>query len=313
MNKNSIILVTGSAGMAGRAVVKELTRQGYLHTILLDKSDCDLLITDNVNEVFDHLHPEYVFHIAAKVGGINANNTQSADFIYENLMMECNVIHAAYRYGVTKLIFCGSACIYPKNTPMPIKEEYFLQGALEETNKGYAIAKIAGVVLCEMYRKQYGCNFISVMPTNLYGEHDNFHLTDSHVLPALLRKFNDAKVNKLPFVEVWGTGKVSREFLYIEDLAKGLIFLMDNYNEPTPINIGTGQDISIMDLIAIIKKTVGYTGEVSWNTTYPDGVLVRKMDVTKINSLGWKAQFSVEEGVQRTYDWFLTHINDIRK
>lgn len=313
MEKDALILVTGRAGMAGSAVVRELINQGYETVIPIDISECNLIDSNQVNTIFAIMKPDYVFHIAAKVGGINANNTKSADFTYENLMMECNVINAARLFLVKKLIFCGSACIYPKNTPMPIKEEYFLSGSLEETNKGYAVAKIAGVILCEMYRKQYGCNFISAMPTNLYGPGDNFHLTDSHVMPALLRKFSDAKTNNEKTVEVWGTGAPRREFLYVDDLAKALVFLMDNYNGVSPINVGTGEDISIKDLVKVIREVVGYTGKVVWNTQYPDGVLERRLDVTKINKLGWQAETDVREGVQRTYEWMVRNWEEMRK
>lgn len=313
MEKESLILVTGSAGMGGSAVVRELIKQEYQGVMPIDVDVCDLTDTVQVNTLFSLLKPDYVFHLAAKVGGINANNTQSADFTYQNLMMECNVIQAAKSFQVKKLIFCGSACIYPKDTPMPIKEEYFLSGKLEETNKGYAIAKIAGVVLCQMYRKQYGRNFISAMPTNLYGPGDNFHLTNSHVLPALIRKFHDAKVNKEDHVEVWGTGVPRREFLYVEDLAKALIFLMNNYEGSDPINIGTGTDIPIMDVIKIIAKVVGYENPVFWNPAYPDGVFERRLDVSKINKLGWKAEVDVVSGIQQTYQWMVDNWENIRK
>jgi len=313
MEKRSLILVTGASGMAGSAVMRELREQGYTNIRGIDKTQCDLTDSIAVNVLFEALRPEYVFHIAAKVGGINANNTQSADFTYENLMMECNVIHAAKVFAVKKLIFCGSACIYPKDTPMPIKEEYFLSGKLEETNKGYAVAKIAGVILCEMYRKQYGCDFISAMPTNLYGENDNFHLTDSHVLPALLRKFHDAKINNLPSVSVWGSGIARREFLYIGDLAKALIFLMNHYSSPEPINIGTGDDICINSLVDLIRKTVGYAGEVKWDTSYPDGVTVRNMDVTKLTLMGWNAETPLPKGIENAYKWFVDNFNTARK
>lgn len=313
MEKDALVLVTGAAGMGGSAVMLELIRQGFTGVMPIDKDVCDLTDTNQVNTLFSLLKPDYIFHLAAKVGGINANNTQSADFTYQNLMMECNVLQAAKLFKVKKLIFCGSACIYPKDTKMPIKEEYFLSGKLEETNKGYAIAKIAGVILCQMYRKQYGCDFISAMPTNLYGPRDNFHLTDSHVLPALLRKFHDAKIQNSPSVEIWGTGNTWREFLYVEDLAKALIFLMENYSEAEPINVGTGTDLRIQDLVKIISTVVDYQGEVKWNTTYPDGVYERRLDVSRINELGWKAEVDVATGIKKTYDWMVEKWNDIRK
>jgi GDP-L-fucose synthase len=313
MNTNSKILITGCQGMAGWAIIRELQSQGFINIIGIDKTDLNLIDTIKVNDYFSKIKPEYVFHVAAKVGGINANNIQSADFIYENLMMECNIIEASRKYNVKKLIFCGSACIYPKNSQQPIVEESLLTGELEYTNEAYAVAKIAGVMMTRMYRKQYGCNFISAMPTNLYGIGDNFHLTDSHVMPALIRKFHDAKLNNLPFVEVWGTGLAKREFLYIDDLAKGLIFLMKNYDGAYHINVGTGKDISIISLIDIIKKTVDFKGDIKWNSNYPDGVLERRLNVTKINDLGWKAEVSVEEGIKKTYEWYINNYTTLRK
>lgn len=313
MENDSIILVTGCQGMTGSAVVRTLLEMGYKNVVGIDRNDCDLTIQDQVWKMFNKVHPDYVFHIAAKVGGINANNTQSADFIYENLMMQCNVIETSRLLSVKKLIFCGSACIYPKDTPMPIKEEYLLTGKMEQTNVAYAIAKIAGVIATQMYRKQYGCNFISAMPTNLYGIGDNFHLQDSHVLPALLRKFHEAKISNSPTVEIWGTGNPKREFLYVDDLADALIFLMNNYNGTSHINVGTGVDIPIREVIIMIANIVGYEGSVTWNTSYPDGVYERRLDVTEINGLGWKAKVNLLEGLTRTYDWFLKNYNYIRK
>lgn len=304
MEKNSKIVVTGCQGMIGWAVVRALQRSGYTNVYGIDKTDCDLRNTQAVNTWFNQNRPEYIFHIAAKVGGINANNKLSGEFIYDNLMIQCNVLEAARKFVVKKLIFCGSACIYPKNTPMPIKEEYFLTGPLEETNIGYAIAKISGVVMCKMYRKQHNCNFISVMPTNLYGMGDNFHLTDSHVLPALIRKFHDAKISGVKSVEVWGTGEIKREFLYCDDLAEALVFLMNTYNGADPINVGTGESIYIKQLVEYIQAVIGFEGTVVWNTAYPDGVTDRRMDVTKINSLGWYAKVKLEEGIKKTYEWF---------
>jgi GDP-L-fucose synthase len=313
MRTESKILVTGGEGMAGGAVTHRLRQVGYKNILSVDKDDCDLRNTEKVNAFFEKHRPEYVFHIAAKVGGIHANDNQSADFIYENLMMECNVIEAARKYEVKKLLFCGSACIYPKFAPQPIEEASLLSSSLEETNIGYAVAKIAGVIMCRMYRKQYGCNFISVMPTNLYGVGDNFHLMDSHVMPALIRKFYDAKMTNKSEVEVWGTGDPRREFLNVDDLADALVFLMLHYDGAEQINVGTGKDIPIKELVQIIKDVVGYEGMVVWNTTYPDGVYERRLDVSKINSLGWYAIVDLKEGIKATYDWFMSNYDFIRK
>jgi GDP-L-fucose synthase len=312
MNKDSRILVTGCQGMAGWALIRNLQKNGYSNVTGIDRVDCDLMYADRIQTLFRVIKPEYVFHVAAKVGGIFANDMKSADFTYENLMMQCNVIEAAKNNLVKKLLFCGSACIYPKHAPNPIPEEALLTGPLEETNKGYAIAKIAGVVMTQMYRKQYGCHFISAMPTNLYGIGDNFHATDSHVMPALLRRFHEAKIFDRPHVEVWGTGKPKREFLYIDDLAEGLIFLMTNYDEVQHINIGTGSDIPVTELVQIIKDTTGYRGEVKWTGSL-DGVLERRLDVTKINTLGWTAKTSLTEGIQKTYRWFINSYDTLRK
>ena len=309
MESNSKILVTGADGMAGSAVVRELRKQGYNNIVAVDRREYNLIDTISVRNLFSKENPEYVFHIAAKVGGIQANNTQSADFIYENLMMQCNVIETTQMYQVKKLLFCGSACIYPKTTPMPIKEEYLLTGLLEETNKAYAIAKIAGVIMCQMYRKQYGCNFIAAMPTNLYGPGDNFNLNNSHVMPALLRKFYEASEK----VEIWGSGKPRREFLYVDDLANALVFLMNKYNQPEPINVGTGIDVSIMELVELIKTTIGYKGQVVYNSDYPDGVFERRLDVSKLYNLGWVANTSLSVGVKQTWDWFIKNKDTIRR
>lgn len=313
MELTSRILVTGARGMVGSALSKMLTGQGYPNVIAIDRCDCDLIDTKAVDSFFKKAQAEYVFHIAAKVGGINANNTQSGRFTYENLMMQCNVIEAARICKVKKLIFCGSACIYPKQSPQPIEEESLLTSALEETNIGYAVAKIAGVTMCKMYRKQYGCNFISVMPTNLYGPGDNFNLLDSHVLPAMLRKFHEAKINNADNVELWGTGAVNREFLYVDDLADALIFLMNNYDDSMHINIGTGWGTPIKGLAELIKKIVGYAGEVLWNTKYPDGVSERRLDVSKINEQGWMSRILLEDGIKRTYKWLVDNYESMRK
>jgi GDP-L-fucose synthase len=312
MEQNNRILVTGCQGMAGWALVRELQRTGYTNVIAVDRTDCDLCNTEKVQNLFKKEQPEFVFHVAAKVGGIYANDLQSADFIYENLMMQSNVIHTAKVYGVKKLLFCGSACIYPKNAEQPIKESALLTGVLEETNKAYAVAKIAGVTMTQMYRKQYGCDFISAMPTNLYGIGDNFNLEHSHVLPALMRKIHDAKLSNSPFVEIWGTGEPRREFLYIDDLAKGLIFLMQNYDNAEHINIGTGQDVEIRELVQILTEVIGYYGEIRW-TVALNGVLQRRLDVSKINDLGWSAKTSLVDGVKKTYQWYVNSFEMVRK
>lgn len=313
MNLESKILVTGCQGMGGWAVVRHLQKQGYTNILGIDRVDLDLLETDKVNRFFEKHKPEYVFHIAAKVGGIHANNTQGADFIYENLMMQCNVMNAAKVNNVKKLLFCGSACIYPKFAENPIQEQSLLTGQLEPTNKPYAVAKIAGVVMTQAYRKQYGCNFISVMPTNLYGINDNFSLENSHVMPALIRKFHDAKIHNLPTVEIWGTGQPRREFLNIEDFADGVIFLMKNYDGHDQVNIGTGKDIQIKILIDYIKEIVGYTGEIRFNTNYPDGVYQRNLDVSVMEEMGWVAKVNLYTGITEMYKWFIDNYNTARK
>jgi GDP-L-fucose synthase len=313
MQKNDKILITGCQGMVGSALIKELRQLGYENVVGIDRDDCDLIDTNKTNILFAKIKPDYVFHIAAKVGGIYANDTQSAEFIYENLMIQCNVIHTAYIERVKKLIFCGSICIYPKLSPQPIKEECLLSGALEKTNIGYALAKITGVIMCQMYRKQHGCNFISVMPSNLYGPDDNFKLMDAHVLPTLIRKFHTAKINNNKSVEVWGTGIAKREFLYVKDAAQALIFLMNNYNDESPINIGTGKITSIKELAEIIKDVVKYDGEIVWNTEYTDGVLERTADISKISTLGWEAKIGLREGIEKTYQWYIYNYDFARR
>jgi GDP-L-fucose synthase len=312
MNKDSKIMVLGKNGLVGSAIIRALKIKGFTNILGVARKDYDLLNPSKVNELMTMHRPEYVFDAAAKVGGINANNKQSADFIRDNLLIQNNVIDACHKFEVKKLMFLGSSCIYPKDCPQPIKEEYFLSGELEQTNIGYAIAKIAGLIMCKMYRKQYGCNFISVMPTNLYGQGDNFNLVDSHVLPAMIRKFHEAKISNAPTVEMWGTGTAKREFLFIDDLAEALIFLMDNYNEVEHINIGTGQDVTIKELAETVKKIVGFEGELVWNTSYPDGTMRKQLDVSKINSLGWKSTTSLEAGIKLTYDWFIKNYNTAR-
>lgn len=302
MEQNDKIYVAGHNGMVGSALVRKLDKQGYENIITRSSSQLDLRDQHAVNNFFEAAKPDYVFLAAARVGGINANNIYRADFLYDNLMIESNVIHASYKNKVKKLLFLGSSCIYPKLAPQPLKEEYLLTGLLEHTNEPYAIAKIAGIKLCDAYRAQYGCNFISVMPTNLYGPNDNYNLENSHVLPALLRKIITAKKNNAPFVEIWGSGKPFREFLYVDDLADACFFLIKSYNEPTLINVGTGKDISIMDLALLIKKITGYQGEIKNDLSKPDGTPRKLMDVSKINSLGWQASFSLEDGIKMVYD-----------
>lgn len=302
MNKDAKIYVAGHRGMVGSAIVRNLQQKGYTNIIFRTSKELDLRHQESVNNFFATEKPQYVFLAAAKVGGIVANNTYRADFIYENLMIEANIIHAAYVNKVEKLLFLGSSCIYPKMAPQPLKEEYLLSGYLEPTNQPYAIAKIAGIELCDSYRKQYGCNFISAMPTNLYGPNDNYDLNNSHVLPALLRKFITAKNNNAPSVELWGTGTPKREFLHVDDLAEACYFLMLNYNEEGLVNVGVGEDISILELAQLVQKIVGYTGEIQLNTSKPDGTPRKLMDVSKINAMGWKASISLEQGIAMVYE-----------
>lgn len=302
MNKQDKIYIAGHRGMVGSAILRALRAQGYSNFLMRTSSELDLRNQQAVSDFFAQEKPDYVFLAAAKVGGIIANNTYRADFIYENLMIQNNVIHQAYVNKVKKLMFLGSSCIYPKLAPQPLKEEYLLTGVLEPTNEPYAIAKIAGIKMCDGYRSQYGCNFISVMPTNLYGPNDNYDLNNSHVLPAMLRKFITAKRNGDTFVTIWGTGSPKREFLHADDLAQACLFLMENYDEEGLVNIGIGDDISILELAELVKKTVGFEGEILTDTTKPDGTPRKLMDVSKLNGLGWKAQITLEQGIQKVYD-----------
>lgn len=302
MEKQAKIYVAGHRGMVGTAILRKLQSEGFENIKTMKSSELDLRNQQSVNNFFEQEKPEYVFLTAAKVGGIHANNIYRAEFIYDNLMIEANVIHAAYKSNVKKLLFMGSSCIYPKMAPQPLKEEYLLSGLLENTNEPYAIAKIAGIKLCEAYRAQYGCNFISVMPTNLYGPNDNYDLNNSHVLPALMRKIIVAKQTNAPFVEIWGSGSPRREFLHVDDLAEACFYLMKNYNELGFVNIGTSKDIAIRDLVFLIKEIVGYQGEVKQDTTKPDGTPRKLMDVSKLTSLGWQASISLEEGIKMVYE-----------
>jgi len=308
MNPKEKIYIAGHRGMVGSAISRRLQKEGFTNIVTRTSAELDLRDQAAVREFFAEETPDHVFLAAAKVGGIMANNTYRAEFLYDNLLIESNIIDAAYRNGVRKLLFLGSSCIYPKMAPQPLKEEYLLTGTLEDTNEPYAIAKIAGIKLCDAYRSQYGCNFISVMPTNLYGPNDNYDLTTSHVLPALIRKFHEAKLNSAPFVTIWGSGKPRREFLHADDLADACYFLMQGYNEPGLVNIGTGEDLEIGELAALIGRIVGYTGEIRHDTSKPDGTPRKLMDVSKLNGLGWKASISLEEGLRRVYEEYQSHV-----
>lgn len=304
MEMTSKIYVAGHRGMVGSAIVRKLQTEGYHNLVLRTSAELDLRNQAGVENFFETEKPEYVFLAAAKVGGILANNTYRADFLYENLMIESNVIHQSYVHRVKKLLFLGSSCIYPKKAPQPLKEEYLLSGYLEETNEPYAIAKIAGIKLCESYRRQYGCDFISAMPTNLYGPNDNYDLQTSHVLPALIRKFVEAKNLNMPTVEVWGTGSPLREFLHVDDLANACLFLMQNYSSTGFVNIGSGLEISIKDLALLIKRTTGYSGELRFDSGKPDGTPRKLMDSSKLKSLNWVPKITLEEGIKKVIGAF---------
>jgi GDP-L-fucose synthase len=304
MEKQSKIYVAGHRGLVGSAIVRNLKEKGYTNIIGKTHLELDLKDQNSVRKFFEEEKPEYVFLAAAKVGGINANNTCPADFIYENLEIQNNVIKVAFDYKVEKLLFLGSSCIYPKMCPQPIKEEYLLSGYLEPTNEGYALAKISGLKMCQFFKRQYGVNFISCMPTNLYGTNDNFDLNSSHVMPALIRKFHEAKVNNEDFVEVWGTGKPLREFLYVDDMADGCVFLMENYDGEEHVNIGTGKEVTIKELAEMIKEVVGFKGKLRFNTEKPDGTPRKLLDVGKLESVGWKYKIELKEGIEKSYEWF---------
>lgn len=306
MHYSDKIYIAGHRGMVGSAITRKLTAAGYNNIITRSSRDLDLRDQFAVAEFFDTVQPDYVFLAAAKVGGIVANNTWRADFLYDNLMIECNIIHHAYRSGVQKLLFLGSSCIYPKLAPQPLKEEYLLSGLLESTNEPYAIAKIAGIKLCEGYRDQYGCNFISAMPTNLYGFNDNYDLQSSHVLPALIRKFHEAKEREEPQVVIWGTGSPLREFMHADDLADACVYLMKNYNGKTPVNVGVGEDVSIIQLAEMIKSLVGFKGRIVLDATKPDGTPRKILDVSKLHALGWRHKISLQEGLRQVYDDYVT-------
>jgi GDP-L-fucose synthase len=304
MDKNSKIYVAGHRGLVGSAIIRALEKNGFTNLIVRTQSELNLINQQAVVDFFNKEKPEYIFLAAAKVGGILANNDFPAQFIYENLQIQNNIIHNAYLSGVKKLLFLGSSCIYPKNCPQPIKEEYLLSGYLEPTNEPYAIAKIAGIKMCQNYNRQYQTNFISVMPTNLYGLNDNFNLKTSHVLPALIRKFYEAKIADKKEAEVWGTGTEKREFLYVDDLADALIFLMNKYDNSKIINIGTGEDLSIKELAEIIKNVVGFNGKIIWDSAKPDGTPRKLLDVSRLNNLGWKNKINLVDGIRLTYEWY---------
>lgn len=314
MHFSDKIYVAGHRGMVGSAIIRKLTAAGYTNLVTRSSRELDLRQQDAVADFFETEQPDYVFLAAAKVGGIVANNTWRADFLYDNLMIECNIIHRAFEANVKKLLFLGSSCIYPKMAPQPLKEEYLLSGYLERTNEPYAIAKIAGIKLCEAYRDQHGCNFISAMPTNLYGPNDNYDLQSSHVLPALIRKFHEAKERNESQVVIWGTGSPLREFMHADDLADACVYLMKHYNDSSPVNVGVGEDISIIQLAEMIKKMVGFEGRIVLDATRPDGTPRKILDVSKLHSLGWRHKISLQEGLKQVYEDFVaTRAKDIKE
>ncbi len=304
MEKNSKIYIAGHKGLVGSAIMRQLVNENFTNIIFRSHTDLDLLNQKEVENFFKEETPEYVFLAAALVGGIEANNNRRAEFIYGNLQIQCNVINSSYLNNVKKLCFLGSSCIYPKLAPQPMKEEYLLDGKLEETNEPYAIAKIAGIKMCKSYNRQFGTNYISVMPTNLYGPNDNFDLSSSHVLPALIRKFIEAKESNSPTVKIWGSGKPKREFLFVDDMAEATVFLMQNYNSSEIINIGSGKDISISELAELLKELTRFNGEIIYDSSKPDGTPRKLLDVSKINSLGWTAETSLKEGIKKTIEWY---------
>jgi len=305
MEKNSKVFVAGHRGMVGSAIVRKLQQEGFTNIVTRPSSELDLRNQKAVNDFFISEKPAYVFLAAAKVGGILANNTFRAEFLYDNLMIESNIIHASYSNKVEKLLFLGSSCIYPRLSPQPMKEEYLLTGLLETTNEPYAIAKIGGIKLTEAYRDQYGCNFIAAMPTNLYGQGDNYNLENSHVIPALIRKFHEAKMNKADFVEIWGTGTPLREFMHVNDLANACLFLMEAYNEKLFINIGTGEEVSVKELAMLVKEVVGYHGNIKFDTGKPDGTPRKLMDSSRLHAMGWRHKITLHEGLKIAYEQFL--------
>jgi len=305
MKHSDNIFVAGHRGMVGSAIVRQLQNQGYKNIITRTRQELDLLDQKEVEKFFKNHQIDYLFIASAKVGGIEANRSKPAEFIYENLQIQNNLIHQAYLNKVKRLLFLGSSCIYPKFSPQPIKEEYLLTGELEPTNYAYAIAKIAGLKMCQAYREQYGCDFVAVMPTNLYGINDNFDLNTSHVLPALIRKFHEAKINNAQSVEVWGSGKPRREFLYVDDLANACLFVMNNHNIKELVNIGSGVDITIFDLAHLLKKIIGFNGEIKFNQSMPDGTMQKLLDVSKLHNFGWQSETDLETGIRRVYEWYV--------
>ncbi len=312
MNLTDKIYVAGHRGLVGSAIVRSLQEKGYTNIIGKTHAQLDLKNQSRVNEFFEQERPDIVVLAAAKVGGINANNTAPAEFIYENMQIQCNVIHACHEYGVKKLLFLGSTCIYPKLAEQPIVEDALLTGFLEPTNEAYAVAKIAGLEMCKFYKRQYGDDFISCMPTNLYGPEDNYDLNGSHVMPAMIRKFHEAKVNNVPFVELWGTGTPLREFLYVDDMADACVFLLEEYGGEQHVNIGTGKEVSIKELALTVQRIVGYEGDIKWNTDMPDGTMRKVTDVSKLHGLGWKHKVELEEGVKMAYQWFCDNVDSAR-
>ncbi len=312
MNKSDKIYVAGHRGLVGSAIVRNLEEKGYTNVIGRTHRELDLTSQQAVREFFEAERPDVVVLAAAKVGGINANNTAPAEFAYENMQIQCNVIQCSHVYHVRKLLFLGSTCIYPRMAPQPIPEDALLTGPLEETNEAYAIAKISGLEMCKFYKRQYGDDFISCMPTNLYGPYDNYDLSGSHVMPAMIRKFHDAKMNNVPSVELWGTGTPLREFLYVDDMADACVFLLEHYDGEQHVNIGTGKEVTIRELADTVRRVVGYQGEIVWNPDMPDGTPRKLTDVTKLHNLGWTHKVELEEGVQLAYDWFRENVKDAR-
>lgn len=312
MNKTDKIYVAGHRGLVGSAIVRNLQEKGYTNVIGRTHKELDLTNQAAVRNFFEEERPDVVVLAAAKVGGINANNTTPADFIYDNLQIQCNVIKCCHDYHVSKLLFLGSTCIYPKMAPQPIPEDALLTGLLESTNEAYAIAKIAGLEMCKFYKKQYGDDFISCMPTNLYGPYDNYDLNGSHVMPAMIRKFHEAKKNGAPAVELWGTGTPLREFLYVDDMADACVYLLENYSGEQHVNIGTGREVTIKRLAEIVQEAVGYSGSITWNSAMPDGTPRKLTDVRKLHELGWRHRVELEEGVRLAYDWFKKNADNAR-
>ena len=312
MNKTDKIYVAGHRGLVGSAIVRNLQSKGYSNIVGRTHQELELTDQQAVRAFFEEERPDVVVLAAAKVGGINANNTTPAEFIYDNLQVQCNVIQCCHQYGVKKLLFLGSTCIYPKMAPQPIPEDALLTGPLETTNEAYAVAKIAGMEMCKFYKRQYGDDFISCMPTNLYGPHDNYDLKGSHVLPAMIRKFHEAKLSNAPSVELWGTGTPLREFLYVDDMADACVFLLENYDGEQHVNIGTGKEVTIKELAEMVKKTVGFEGEIIWNDSRPDGTPRKLTDVTKLHALGWRHKVELEEGIGMAYDWFKENVENAR-